>query len=335
MIVVLGGAVSTSLADDRFPINVYPCPRAEAAPVLDGKLDDAVWQRAALVSDFTLFGTDKLASPRTAFRMLWDDNHLYLGVQCDEPQMDKIVPMRFADDGSAAFANESMEFFVDPDHTHGRYFQLMFNIAGRLYCGGNGGAEVKIHLEEESWSVEVAVPWAWVKATPKPGKVVGFNVNRNRSIEETMNATWARVQGGFHDPDRFAHLVLSGTPELIDKLSGEFRRGSRTGPIVVYGAGGPVLTSHAERPELALGEARKLLADLEAQGRKEKKPEAAEELKRRLDEYRKKLAALKSQGERKLDAADWTRVDLEMQALVGQLRKTVAEAGLPALLKEI
>jgi hypothetical protein len=45
--------------------------------------------------------------------------------------------------------------------------------------------------------------------------------------------TWAKVQGGFHDPERFAHVVLSGTPEMIGKLSAEFRKGGRTGPITV------------------------------------------------------------------------------------------------------
>jgi len=79
----------------------------------------------------------------------------------------------------------------------------------------------------------------------------------------------------------------------------------------------------------------KLLADLEDRGRKEKDPGTAEEIKSRLDEYRQKLAGLKSQSEGKLDDDAWTRVDVEVQALSGQLRKAIAEAGLAALLKEI
>jgi hypothetical protein len=230
--------------DDSFPIHVYPCARAGAAPVLDGKLDDAVWQRASLVSGFTLLSTDKLVSPQTSFRLLWDDKHLYLGVQCDEPQMDKISPMRYARDELAVFDRESIEFFVDPNHTHDLYYQLAFNVAGSLYDGErftvswNSGAEVKTHFGDKFWSAEVAVPWGPLKAGPNPGKVVGFNVNRTHNIEEKTFATWAGVQRGFHDPERFAHLVLSGTPEMIGKLSGEFRKGGSTGPIVVYSAEG-------------------------------------------------------------------------------------------------
>jgi len=342
MIVLFGAAVSTAFAADNFPVNVYPCPRAEYAPVLDGKLDDAVWQRAQLVSGFTVFNTDKLIGPQTSFRLLWDDKYLYLGVQCDEPQMDKVSPMRYAHDEPAVFGCESIEFFVDPDHTHDLYYQLAFNVSGSLYDGErfaaswNSGAEVKTHPGDKFWSAEVAVPWGPLKSGPNPGKVVGFNVGRNHNINEPTSAsTWARVQDGFHDPERFAHLVLSGTPEMIGKLSEEFRKGHRTGPIVVCSAEDFARTSRTKLAEAAFAEARELLADLADQGRKEKEPGAAEELRRRLDEYREKLAGLKKQGEGKLDAATWTRVDVELQALTGQLRKTITEAGLTALLKEI
>jgi hypothetical protein len=37
----------------------------------------------------------------------------------------------------------------------------------------------------------------------------------------------------------------------------------------------------------------------------------------------------------KLDAAVWTRLDIELQGLVGQLGKTVSEARLTALLDSI
>ena len=341
MIGVLVGAVSTAFAADSFPINVYPCPRAESAPALDGKLDDAVWQRASLVSGFTLLNTDKLVSPQTSFRLLWDDKYLYLGVQCDEPQMDKISPMRYAHDEPAVFGRHSIEFFVDPDHTHDLYYQLAFNVAGSLYDGErfvaswNSGAEVKTHLGEKFWSAEVAVPWGPLKAKPNPGKVVGFNVSRNHNIEGQTYATWAQLQNGFHDPERFAHLVLSGTPQMIGRLSGEFRKGGRTGPIVVYSAEDSAQNIHTKLAEVAFAEVQKLLADLATQRRKEKEPELIEDITRRLDEYRAKLAGLKAQCKGELDTATRMRVDLELQTLIAQLRKTVAEVSLAALLKEI
>jgi uncharacterized protein YceH (UPF0502 family) len=140
---------------------------------------------------------------------------------------------------------------------------------------------------------------------------------------------------GFHDPERFAHLVLSGTPEMIGHLSQEFRKGGRTGPITVFSAEGFAQTSYARLAEAAFAEVEKLLADLDAERRQEQDPAAAAEIGRRIDEYKTKIAGLRQQTAEKLDAAVWARLDLELQALVAQLRQTVGEARLKALLDRI
>jgi cellulose/xylan binding protein with CBM9 domain len=330
-----------AVAADSYPINVYPCARAKPAPVVDGKLDDAVWRKAPLVSGLTHLDTDTLASPQTSFRLLWDDEYLYLGVHCDEPQMGKVSPTRYAHDEHAIFSHETIEFFVDPNHTHHLYFQLAFNVAGSLYDGEreatswNSGAKVRTHLGDTFWSVEIAVPWGPLKAKPGPGKVVGFNVSREHNIGDRAYTTWARLRGGFHDPDRFAHLVLSGTPEAIGKLSQEFRKGGRTGPIVVYSAEGFAQTTYAKLAEAAFAQVEKHLTGLDAQRHSEKDPAAATDIGRRIGQFRARLAALQRHSAGKLDAAAWTRLDMKLQRLVGQLRKAVAESRLAALLNTI
>jgi hypothetical protein len=329
------------VAADSLPINVYPCPKADAAPVLDGKLDDAVWQQAPLVSGFTNFGSDTLAEVQTSFRVLWDDQCLYLSVQCDEPQISKVSPVRYAHDEHAIFSNETIEFFVDPNHTHDLYYQLAFNIAGSLYDGEreatvwNSNAIVKTTSAATGWSVEIAVPWEPLKAKPAPGKVVGFNVSRDRNVGSKTYTTWAHVMNGFHDPDRFAHLVLSGTPEIVGKLATEFRKGGRSGPITLYSAEGFAQTSYARLSEAAFVEMAKLLANLDETRRQEQDPAAAAEIGRRADGYKAKVSDLQRQSQGHLDAATWTRLDLELQKIVGQLSHMVWEARLTALLDGI
>jgi hypothetical protein len=341
IVVLLWALALPLLAADTFPINVYPCPKADPAPVLDGKLDDVVWQQAPLVSGFRDFGKDTLTPVQTSFRLLWDDKYLYLGVHCDEPQMAKVSPIKYAHDEHAVFGNETIEFFVDPNHTHDLYYQLAFNCAASLYDGEreatfwNSQAQVKAFVGSDFWSVEVAVPWGPLKAQPAVGKVVGFNVCRDRNVGDKSWSNWAQVQGGFHDPVRFAHLVLSGTPELIGKLSAEFRKGSRSGPIAVYSVEGFAQTSYAKLAEAAFAEMAKLLASLDETRRQEKDPAAAAEIGRRSDEYRARVADLQRQSQDQLDAAKWTRLDLELQQIVGQLSRMVWEARLTALLNGI
>ena len=76
MIVVFGGAVSIGFAADNLPINVYPCPRAESAPVLDGRLDDAVWKRERGRRTNTLTLACRLACWIRLLNSALKDNHL-------------------------------------------------------------------------------------------------------------------------------------------------------------------------------------------------------------------------------------------------------------------
>ena len=195
-----------ALAEDNFPIGVYPCPRAERAPVIDGKLDDAVWQQAPLVSGFGILETGQLATPQTSFRLLWDDTCLYLAVHCDEPLTGKLNPVRYPRDDHAVFGSETIEFFVDPNHTHELYYQLAFDVAGSLYDGEreatlwDSKARVASVLADGFWSAEIAVPWGPLQTTPQTGKIVGFNVARDRSVGAKSYSTWTRLINGFHDP---------------------------------------------------------------------------------------------------------------------------------------
>jgi hypothetical protein len=190
-------------------------------------------------------------------------------------------------------------------------------------------------LERDFWSVEMAVPWGPLKATPVAGKVVGPNANRDRLPGDKTWATWARLNNSFHDPNRFAHLVLSGTPEMIGKLSAEFRRGDRTGPLAVYSAGSFAQSSGAHLTATALADVAQLLADLGDPRRQEKSPEAAAEIGQRLDEYRATSGGLRQQGEGRARCRPWTRLDLALQGLVARLRKAVEEARPTALLSRI
>lgn len=331
------------MAADDFPIHVYPCPKADVAPVLDGKLDDAVWEKAPLVSGFSILESGELANPQTSFRVLWDDQRLYFGLRCDEPMMDKVIPVLYPHDEHAVFGSETIEVFIDPDHTHERYYQLAFSVAGSLYDGEgmattwDSNAEVKTFQGPDFWSAEFVVPWAPMKGQPHEGKIVGFNVNRDRNAAGHSWHTWARVDiaTGFHDRERFGHLVLSGTPEGIGGLSEEFRNGGRTGPIIVYSAEGFAQTTYAKLAVEAFGQCERLLAQLKSESQREKSPETAAEIQQRLDTYAVTLAKMKAGSASSMDAAKWNRLDIAVQELMKTLRTTVAEARLKVLLDNI
>src|SRR5262245_44537362 len=71
------------------PPRGYVCYRAEMAPTIDGKLDDAAWQTAPWGDDFIDIEGDKKPKPRlrTRMKMLWDDKALYIAADMEEPHL--------------------------------------------------------------------------------------------------------------------------------------------------------------------------------------------------------------------------------------------------------
>jgi len=161
----------------------------------------------------------------------------------------------------------------------------------------------------------------------------------NRAIVASDRSwhTWARVDlaAGFHDPERFGHLVLSGTPEMIGKLSDEFRKGGRTGPIVVFSPEGFARTTYMKLAADAFLQGENMLAQLRDESQREKSPATAAEIKRRLETYAAQLAQLKADASGPMDAAKWNRLNIAVQECLKRVGKVIAETRLQALLDNI
>jgi hypothetical protein len=309
--------------------------------MIDGRLDDAAWQQAPVVSAFTEYGKDTMAEVQTSFRSAWDEKYLYFGITCDEPMMDKLSPVVFARDEHAVFGNETIELFVDPDHTHDVYYQLAMNAGPSLYDGRgedvawNSDTIVRSQLAKNGWTLEIAVPWSSLATKPAAGKLVGFNICRDRNLGDKEWTNWARTMGGFHDPIRFAHLVLSGTPDQIGKLSAQLRKGERGGPITIFSSEGFSQSTYSQLAGAAFADLEKLLADLDAERAREKDAAAAAELGKRLDAYRQRVGEYRARSQGQIDAAEWVRLDVDIQKLIREMKQVVWEARLSALLSGI
>jgi len=211
------------------------------------------------------------------------------------------------------------------------------NAGGSLYDGArediswNSDTIVKANLGRNAWTLEIAVPWASLKAQPKAGKVVGFNVCRDRNLGDKEWTNWARTITGFHDPARFAHLVLSGTPDQIGKLAAELRKGDRSGPVAIFSSEGFSKNTYAELASATFTEVGKLLVDLEAECAREKDPATATELRKWVDGYQQRVGEFRARSQGLMDAASWVRLDVDVQKLVPDRKRAVVEAPLSAL----
>ena len=331
-------------AEDDYDIKVYPCPSAGGGIHIDGRLDEAAWSRAALVGGFTFYNRPEVVDPQAYFRIVHDGDCLYVGVTCDEPLMRKVIAVPQARDAHAVFHGETIEFFLDPNHDHADYYQFAVNIAGSIYdsrlTDPTWSARVKAATQqgEDHWTLEFAIPWKDVGVSPAAGAVLGFNVCRDRLVgPDKLWCNWSQTKANFHDPERFAHLVLAPTAGDLGRLGAEFRKGGRTGPIVVFSDEGFAQTTYTALAAQSLRRVDELLDQVGARRTGEKDEKTKQELGKLLTTYRDELAPIRKalSGTAKLDARAWSRMDLRIHQLIAQLDEAIWRARLEAILSQI
>ena len=198
--VVKGGGGRVVLPPEKAsPVRI---PRFEKPPVIDGKLDDAVWQQGALFKDFyqTDPGYNVQASFPTEVRMGYDAKTLYIGFHCyDEPgKVRATIPKR--DDVYGA-ADDSIRVFLDTYNDQRKAYVLVFNPLGVQQDGirtEGAGTDFSVDIVMESkgtltpdgYVVEVAIPFKSLRYTAGKGKLWGLQIFRQVQHRNNETDSW-------------------------------------------------------------------------------------------------------------------------------------------------
>jgi hypothetical protein len=248
------------------------------------------------------------------------------------------------DDHTAVFRSEAVEIFIDPKHDHTNYYQIAANISGTIFDGRctdpswNGKAKAAGAVSEGQWTLEVAIPWADMGLqSVAPGMVIGLNVCRDRNLGDRQWTTWSQIAANFHDPLHFGHIVLSGTPDVIGKLSNEFRKGGLDGPVQVFGPEGFSGTTYLALAAESLKRMDSAIEELDALRQAEKSPEVAAALEKRIADAKSAIAPIaeRVKSGKAFDATEWLRADATFQKFREELGRAIWEARLDALLRSI
>ena len=159
----------------------YVCYYTAKPLVIDGKGDEAAWQRVPWTQDFIDIKGDSLPKPplRTRMKMLWDSVYLYLYAELEEPDLWGTLTQHDA----VIYHDNDFEAFIDPDDDTQNYFELEINSLGtemdlflpKPYRNGGKpllswdaqGLKSAVHVEgtlnhpgdkDHGWSVEMAIP---------------------------------------------------------------------------------------------------------------------------------------------------------------------------------
>ena len=193
--------------------------------VLDGKLDEKDWKNADTVTRFRNAFKDGYAKNQTAVKIAYDADNIYIGVECLEPEVNKLKNIVTKHDGPVWDDND-LEFFINDPIMGSAYYQIAVNSLGTV-CDGlanprfsksfETGAVAKVSRGKDRYFMEVRIPAKSITGSRlTPGTVLKMNVMRCRRVEgkksEDEYSTWSH--GTPHSVDVFHAVTFTGPRQI-------------------------------------------------------------------------------------------------------------------------
>jgi hypothetical protein len=233
------------------PPRGYVAYRAKEPILIDGKLDEAAWKAAPWSEDFVDIEGDAKPKPRyrTRVKMLWDDKNLYLAAELEEPHVQASLTRH---DSYIFHDDNDFEVFLNPRGDSQLYTELEMNALNTTWDllltkpykdGGQAldaweivGLKTAVHVDgtlnnphdtDRGWTIEMAWPWASLKALgvapPKDGEQWRINFSRVEWEFQVVDGKYRRVQDkpennwvwspqgiiNMHAPERWGYVQFS------------------------------------------------------------------------------------------------------------------------------
>ena len=201
----------------------YDCLFSEKAPVIDGDLSDAAWEKTAWTCDFCDIRGKDHPKPRfrTRVKMLWTAEALVIAAELAEPQ----VWGTLREKNAVIYQDNDFEIFLDPDGDGLNYYEFEVNALGTIWeltldkpYNKGGTAELGTNLpglksavkvrgtlndpsdEDSGWTVEVAIPWkdlaryrGKLTASPQAGDTWRINFSRVQWKHGIKDGNYIRI----------------------------------------------------------------------------------------------------------------------------------------------
>lgn len=169
---------------------IYNATHISKPPVIDGILDDDAWKEGVWTGDFIQFEpyNDRTPSQKTEFKILFDDNNLYVAIKAYDTSPDSIVNRLTRRDQSDG---DLVGILIDSYHDLRTAFLFGVSSAGVKYdqFWSNDGQNqdlswdpnwwVKTTINKEGWVAEMKIPFSQVRFEKNSGQVWGLQVGRN------------------------------------------------------------------------------------------------------------------------------------------------------------
>jgi hypothetical protein len=224
--------------------------RTDVAPAIDGVLDEAIWREAAMLDDFTQQepSDGAPASERTEVRLLYDAEHLYIGVRAFDSDPSAVIATEMRRDSPRLLDEDNFQIILDTfrDSRSGYMFvtnplgakleqQVFEEGAGNLRGAAsninrdwNGVWDAAATRTADGWVAEITIPMVTVRSPEVDVQTWGINFMRSirRKNEQVY---WAPIP----KPYGLTRVSLAGT---VSGMAGVTRGlDLRVKPFVIAG----------------------------------------------------------------------------------------------------
>ena len=208
------------------PVAVVPA--VSSAPIIDGKGNDAVWQKAlTLTLSSNSLNGKQVASPAKV-KLLTDYKKLY----CLMISSEKVAPQaieRFKHRDSSLWKNDGFECMIAPDKANNDYLHFMSDLADQQYdafnadtAGFNPPWQSKAVRNADGWVIETAIPLSAITAKQvTPGTVWRANFFRTG---KKYNTAWNATMGSHSALKRFGLLVFGSMQQALNERVAELKQ---------------------------------------------------------------------------------------------------------------
>ncbi len=199
-------------------IPVQFVPQEQFNLVLDGRLDEAIWQQLEPINGHAVIEPETLAEPsyETQARIFYTDDGLYVGVDMEQPP--ETLVRRISGRDARTINRDRVSFTLDTSGAglFGYWFSLALGdnqmdgtiLPERRYSSEWDGAWYGATSETENgWSAEFFIPWGQLAMSDQGDtRYIGFY---NERVVAHLNENWAWPAISRSDP-----VFLSSFPRL-------------------------------------------------------------------------------------------------------------------------
>ncbi len=184
-------------------VEVYRRAEDVPRPLIDGALDDPIWQHAARIDQFVQLEPEVGAEPteRTVAFLAYDTDTLYIAVRAYDSEPEKIQAFTMRRDNSTRL-DDRVAIILDTfhDHRNSYWFTTNPNSSRQDAIVENGTRfreawdtiwDARAQVDDEGWTAEFEIPFKSVSFDPQ-NDTWGFNLVRsiNRKNEEIRWSNW-------------------------------------------------------------------------------------------------------------------------------------------------